>query len=179
MSRTKQTTRKNLGAKAPRNGKFFAPRKNTPTTGGVKKPHRFRPGTVALREIRKYQKSTDLLLRKLPFQRLVREVAQDFNTNLRFQQESIAALQDATEAYIVSLLSKSNLGAIHARRVTVMPKDIQLMVEVLEIHNQLKLDEVPFQLVNFDNLLFVQLFFVQILYLYLKMETNQYNWFLC
>lgn len=55
-----------------------AARKSAPTTGGVKKPHRYRPGTVALREIRKYQKSTELLIRKLPFQRLVREIAQDF-----------------------------------------------------------------------------------------------------
>ncbi|MBA0871045.1 hypothetical protein Goshw_020603, partial [Gossypium schwendimanii] len=55
-----------------------AARKSAPTTGGVKKPHQYRPGTVALREIQKYQKSTELLIRKLPFQRLVREIAQDF-----------------------------------------------------------------------------------------------------
>merc|ERR1712243_130036 len=59
--------------------------KSAPATGGVKKPHRYRPGTVALREIRRYQKSTELLIRKLPFQRLVREIAQDFKTDLRFQ----------------------------------------------------------------------------------------------
>ncbi len=58
-------------------------------SGGVKKPHRYRPGTVALREIRKYQKSTDLLIRKLPFQRLVREIAQDFKNDLRFQSSAI------------------------------------------------------------------------------------------
>merc|ERR1712107_340438 len=62
-----------------------AARKSAPSTGGVKKPHRYRPGTVALREIRRYQKSTELLIRKLPFQRLVREIAQDFKTDLRFQ----------------------------------------------------------------------------------------------
>ena len=61
--------------------------------GGVKKPHRYRPGTVALREIRRYQKSTELLIRKLPFQRLVREIAQDFKTDLRFQSAAIGALQ--------------------------------------------------------------------------------------
>ena len=65
---------------------------------GIKKPHRFRPGTVALREIRRYQKSTELLIRKLPFQRLVREIAQDFKTDLRFQASAIAALQEASEA---------------------------------------------------------------------------------
>jgi histone H3 len=79
MARTKQTARKSVGGKAPRKQLATkAARKNIPSYGGVKKPHRFRPGTVALREIRKYQKSTDLLLRKLPFQRLVREVSQDF-----------------------------------------------------------------------------------------------------
>ncbi|KAE8719954.1 histone H3.2 [Hibiscus syriacus] len=95
-------------------------------TGGVKKPHRFRPGTVALREIRKYQKSTELLIRKLPFQRLVGEIAQDFRTDLRFQSSAVAALQEAAEAYLVGLFEDTNLCAIHAKRVTIMPKDIQL-----------------------------------------------------
>ncbi len=85
-----------------------------------------RPGTVALREIRKYQKSTELLIRKLPFQRLVREVAQDFKTDLRFQSHAIMALQEASEAYLTSLFEDTNLCAIHAKRVTIMPKDIQL-----------------------------------------------------
>jgi len=94
MARTKQTVRKSAGGKAPR--KQLATkvaRKVAPSTGGVKKPHRFRPGTVALREIRRYQKSTELLIRKLPFQRLVREIAQDFKTDLRFQSAAIGALQ--------------------------------------------------------------------------------------
>ena len=72
---------------------FPAARKTFPSTSGKKKPHRFRPGTVALREIRRYQKSTELLIRKLPFQRLVREIAQDFKTDLRFQSAAIGALQ--------------------------------------------------------------------------------------
>ncbi|PHU30442.1 histone H3.2, partial [Capsicum chinense] len=101
-------------------------RKAAPATGGVKKPHRFRPGTVALREIRKYQKSTELLIRKLPFQRLVREIAQDFKTDLRFQSSAVAALQEAAEAYLVGLFEDTSLCAIHAKRVTIMPKDIQL-----------------------------------------------------
>uniref|UniRef100_A0A8C5FXL0 Histone H3.3 n=1 Tax=Gadus morhua TaxID=8049 RepID=A0A8C5FXL0_GADMO len=86
----------------------------------------FRPGTVALREIRRYQKSTELLIRKLPFQRLVREIAQDFKTDLRFQSAAIGALQEASEAYLVGLFEDTNLCAIHAKRVTIMPKDIQL-----------------------------------------------------
>jgi histone H3 len=103
-----------------------AARKSAPATGGVKKPHRYRPGTVALREIRKYQKSTELLIRKLPFQRLVREIAQDFKTDLRFQSSAVLALQEAAEAYLVGLFEDTNLAAIHAKRVTIMPKDIQL-----------------------------------------------------
>ncbi|KAG1664710.1 hypothetical protein FOA52_006687 [Chlamydomonas sp. UWO 241] len=93
MARTKQTARKSTGGKAPRKQLATkAARKSAPATGGVKKPHRYRPGTVALREIRKYQKSTELLIRKLPFQRLVREIAQDFKTDLRFQSSAVLAL---------------------------------------------------------------------------------------
>merc|ERR1712030_25403 len=101
MARTKQTARKSTGGKAPRKQLATkAARKSAPATGGVKKPHRYRPGTVALREIRRYQKSTELLIRKLPFQRLVREIAQDFKTDLRFQSSAVMALQEASEACI-------------------------------------------------------------------------------
>jgi histone H3 len=126
MARTKQTARKSTGGKAPRKHVANKAARKQVSSGGVKKPHRFRPGTVALREIRRYQKSTDLLIRKLPFQRLVREIAQDFKTDLRFQSSAIAALQEASEAYLVGLFEDSNLCAIHAKRVTIMPKDIQL-----------------------------------------------------
>ena len=97
-----------------------------PRIGGVKKPMRYRPGTVALREIRRYQKTTELLIRKIPFARLVREVAQDFKTDLRFQRQAIAALQESAEAYLVGLFEDTNLCCIHAKRVTIAPKDIQL-----------------------------------------------------
>jgi histone H3 len=109
-----QTARKSTGGKAPRKQLATkAARKATqPSAGGVKKPHRYRPGTVALREIRKYQKSTELLIRKLPFQRLVREIAQDFKTDLRFQSSAVMALQEASEAYLVSLFEDTNLAAI-------------------------------------------------------------------
>jgi histone H3 len=128
MARTKQTARKSTGGKAPRKqlASKSAARKTANTTGGVKKPHRFRPGTVALREIRRYQKSTELLIRKLPFQRLVREIAQDFKTDLRFQSSAVMALQEAAEAYLVSLFEDTNLAAIHAKRVTIQPKDLSL-----------------------------------------------------
>lgn len=100
------------------------PRVVNPVTG--KKPHRYRPGTVALREIRKYQKSTELLIRKLPFQRLVREIAQDFKTDLRFQSSAVLALQCASESYIVGMFECANVCAIHGKRVTILPRDIQL-----------------------------------------------------
>ena len=90
-----------------------------------------RPGTVALREIRRYQRSTDLLIRKLPFARLVREITQTYNSapaegEKRWQVEALMALQEACEAYLVHLFEDSNLCAIHAKRVTIFVKDIQL-----------------------------------------------------
>ncbi|KAF6840522.1 histone H3 [Colletotrichum plurivorum] len=123
--------RKSTGGKAPRKQLASkAARKSAPSTGGVKKPHRYKPGTVALREIRRYQKSTELLIRKLPFQRLVgqtvREIAQDFKSDLRFQSSAIGALQESVESYLVSLFEDTNLCAIHAKRVTIQSKDIQL-----------------------------------------------------
>jgi histone H3 len=99
---------------------------------GVKKPHRSRPGTVALREIRRFQKSTELLMRKLPFSRLVREIAQDFKSDLRFNDNAIMALQEASEAYLVGLFEDSNKCALHAKRVTLMPKDIWLARDIRE-----------------------------------------------
>ncbi|XP_013188266.1 histone H3.1-like [Amyelois transitella] len=131
MARTKQTARKSTGGKAPRKQLAMktikACRKTASMTcGGVKRPHRYRPGTVALREIRRYQKSTELLMRKLPFQRLVREIALEFKTELRIQSSAMMALQEACESYLVGLFEDTNLCAVHAKRVTIMPKDIQL-----------------------------------------------------
>ncbi|KAF8745966.1 hypothetical protein AX14_004261 [Amanita brunnescens Koide BX004] len=124
------TARKSTGGKAPRPSEPEA----HPQDDGTHKKRRFRPGTVALREIRKYQKSTDLLLRKLPFARLVREIALDMTTDmgqygvagLRWQSSALLALQEATEAYLVALFEDANLCAIHAKRVTLMTRDIQL-----------------------------------------------------
>lgn len=131
MARTKQTARKSTGGKAPRKQLATkAKRKSAPATGGIKKPHRYRPGTVALREIRRYQKSTDLLMRKLPFQRLVREVASDFKNDLRFQLTALLALQEASEYYLVKIFEEANLCAIHAKRVTIMPKDMTLALRI-------------------------------------------------
>ena len=130
MGRTKQTAARSTGGKAPR-GRYRTQhgRKmghSSQMKGGLRKPFRFRPGTVALRQIRKYQKSTELLIRKLPFQRLVREVAQKIDNTLRFQSTAILALQEASEAFLVTMFEKVNLCAIHGNRVTIKPKDILL-----------------------------------------------------
>lgn len=92
----------------------------------VKRKRRYRPGTVALREIRKFQKSTDVLIKKLPFQRLVKETAQDLKPGLRFQSTAVEALQQAAEAYLTELFEEVNLCALHAGRVTIMLRDIRL-----------------------------------------------------
>ncbi|SCV05693.1 LANO_0H13102g1_1 [Lachancea nothofagi CBS 11611] len=90
---------------------------------------RYRPSDVALQEIRKYQRSTDLLISKMPFARLVKEVTDQFTTEeqqLRWQSMAIMALQEASEAYLVGLLEHTNLLALHAKRITIMRKDMQL-----------------------------------------------------
>ena len=127
MARTKVTAQKSAGGKAARGDLVAkAARKAAPAVGTMKKTTRYRPGVLALREIRKYQKSTELLIRKLPFQRLVKEIAQEVKSDLKFQTQAILALQEAAEAYLVGLFEDTNLCAIHAKRVTIMPKDIQL-----------------------------------------------------
>ena len=148
MARTKQTARKKTGGKsvlatlaanaARRGGPSKSPRGGgmvvtASLVGGVaKKKRRWRNGTVALREIRKYQKSTQPLLRQLPFMRLVREIAQEFKSDLRWNPQAFAALQHATEAYLVGVFEDTNLCAIHAHRVTIMPKDMQLARRIKE-----------------------------------------------
>jgi len=126
MARTKQTARKHVNGAFRKQMSSKPARKKTLAAGGIKKPHRFRPGTVALREIRKYQKSTELLIRKVPFARLVREIAQDIKVGVRFQSAAVGALQEAAEGYLVGLFEDANLCALHAKRVTIMVKDIEL-----------------------------------------------------
>ena len=127
LAKKREEERKKAAARMAKKGGQKAPK------GGVKKRYRYRPGTIALKQIRQYQKSTELLIRKLPFQRLVREIAGDSKIitsplcgRVRFQSTAIMALQEAAEAYLVGLFEDSNLCAIHAKRVTIMPKDIQL-----------------------------------------------------
>ena len=153
MTRKKQLARKDYGGKSPR--RQLSVKRPRPTAG-IKKKHRFRPGklnyymliqtnlniqlihyllynkfnsfegTVAMREIRRYQRSTDLLLRKIPFQRLCRQIAEEAGYNMRFSFIGLECLQEAAEAYLVGLFEDSNLCAIHARRITILPRDIAL-----------------------------------------------------
>ena len=139
MGRTKQTARKSTGGKLPRKDLFTS--SNRPNKGSKslkklvsrrnepekkKKVRRHRPGVVALKDIRKYQKTTELLITRLPFQRLCREIAQDYKVDIRFKPSAVMALQEAAEAYLVSLFEDTNLAAIHAKRVTIQPKDLAL-----------------------------------------------------
>ncbi|XP_042365642.1 histone H3-like centromeric protein A isoform X2 [Plectropomus leopardus] len=111
-----------------------SPRRKPPPASPKKR--RFRPGTKALMEIRKFQKSTDLLLRKGPFSRLVREVCESFSReSLRWQVYALLALQEAAEAFLVMIFSDANLCAIHAKRVTVFPRDIQLARRIRGVDN--------------------------------------------
>ncbi len=127
MACTKQTARKSTGGKGPQKRcATKAARKSAPASGGIKKTHCYCPGTVALCEICTYKKSIEFLLHKVPYQRLVREITQGFSGDLRFQSSALGASQEASEAYLVRLYENTNVCAIHAKRVTIMPKDIQL-----------------------------------------------------
>ena len=129
MTRMKQAARKSVASLAPQKQRSLGLRgaqKSKSSAGGVKKKRRMRPGTVALREIRHYQKRTNLLMQKLPFQRLVRELAQDWKCDMRFQPSALDALHVASEDYLIRLFEDCNLCAIHAKRVTIQPKDMQL-----------------------------------------------------
>jgi len=126
MARTKQTARRSTGGNAPACLARAAARRATKAGSNPAVKRRNRPGTVALRDIRKFQRSGELLLSKLPFQRLAREVAQEYTNSPRFQASAVLALQKAAEAYLVGLFQDAQLCAVHAKRVTVMSKDIQL-----------------------------------------------------
>jgi histone H3 len=126
MARTKQTARKGTSFASRRFLGIKAARRSPAKPPQLQKPHRYRPGSLALKEIRKYQKGTKLLLRRLPFQGLVKELAQQYRSDVRFQSTAILALQEAAEAYMVGLFEDANLCAVHDKRVTIQPKDFQL-----------------------------------------------------
>jgi histone H3 len=121
MGRTKLSARKSTEGKSPKKKRaFYGARKSAPANGGYKKPHRYRPGTVALREIRRYQKSADLVVPKLPFKRLVYEMLLD-RTEI-MMGTAVSGLQEASESFLTGLLDHANLCAIHANRVSLNKK---------------------------------------------------------
>jgi histone H3 len=129
MPRTKVIARKTVG----RNLKIIKPLKTCKMwvrkSACINKPSKIlrrRPGTVALREIRSMQKSTNLLIQKLPFQRLVKEVTSEYKSDFRIQSQAILALQEAAEAFMVGFFEDANLCAIHSKRVTIMTRDFLL-----------------------------------------------------
>ena len=127
MARTKQTVRRSTGGKAPcKQLATKAARKSAPTAMRVKMPHWYQPGTIALREIRCYQKTTDLLVPKKSVGALVKEISQDFKGDLRWNLNAILNLHHSSEAYLVGLFEDTNLCTIHAGHVTIKPKDIKL-----------------------------------------------------
>ncbi|KAM3721243.1 histone H3.1 [Dirofilaria immitis] len=142
MARTKQTAKKSL----PARGKLMKLRAKRERINGTKhkvqnsepivenisviKKRRYKPGMRALQEIRRLQRTVNLLMPRAPFQRLVREIAMNVlekNNDLRFQSLAISALQEAAEVYLTCLFEDSNLAAIHAKRITIFPKDIQFV----------------------------------------------------
>ena len=131
----KQTARKTQGLPTKRRRLLtMLPRKRAPPTGGVKKPHRYRPGTVALREIRRYQNTTDTLIPKRSFQLLVQEVVQN-ECRLRgieckrIQSMALLGLQTACEQYVTELFSQTQIAAIHGKRITIQPRDMSLALQ--------------------------------------------------
>jgi histone H3 len=139
MARTKQIVRAPYGGKTSRkefhtlaslkvarNSSSASSSHGFSNKGISKKPYRYRPSSDVLKDIRKYQKSTELLIRKVPFQRLVREITHSFKTDMKFQSNALLALQEATEAYLVGLFQDTHECAIHAKRMTILPKDMQL-----------------------------------------------------
>ena len=132
MVRSKTTPRKHIATKAACKVVSTGGFPRLRLLGGKGKNHKYRPGTVALREIRRYQKSTKLLIRKVPFMRLVREVAReaclhfDYEPDMRFQSTAVLALQEAAEAFLVQLFRDANECAINAKRVSIRPWDLKL-----------------------------------------------------
>ncbi len=129
MARTKQTTCKSTGGKAPRIQ--LATNNLARSFGGVQKPHRWCPGTIALRETCKHQKNMDLLMRKARFQHLVRKIACEMKSDLQMQSTALLALQEAAQAYLGGLFNNTNECTLHdAKHVTIMPKDMQLALHI-------------------------------------------------
>jgi histone H3 len=126
-AQTKQTAVKSKATKRPLGSKTGKKSAGSSGSAGVKKSFRWRPGTVALRQVKKLQQTTGTLIARAPFSRLVREIAESHKAGLRFQSSAVAAIQEATESFVIGLLGDANLTALHANRVTALPRDLQLV----------------------------------------------------
>ncbi|KAF3439885.1 hypothetical protein FNV43_RR18163 [Rhamnella rubrinervis] len=125
---TPSPRRKSTAGPSTRRAESATPRR-TPRSSGTQrqKKHRYRPGTVALREIRHFQKSCNLLIPAAPFIRTVREITSQYSQQVnRWKPEALVALQEAAEDFLVHLFEDAMLCAIHAKRVTLMKKDFEL-----------------------------------------------------
>ena len=110
------------------------------STGGIKKPHRYLPGLLALHEICRYQQSTESLICRTPFNKLIKEILHEYqicpqgpgtpSVQVCFQSTALAALQEAAQNFLIGLFEDVNLLAVHAKRVTVMPRDIRLVLRI-------------------------------------------------
>jgi histone H3 len=114
-----------IALKTPRLSDRPAAFKTNPTDSPIKKKRRYRAGTVALREIRKYQRTTDNLILRLPFKKLVKEILQDYKDDFLVSKEAFSCLQESAEMFLVNLLEDTQLAAIHAKRITIKPVDMQ------------------------------------------------------
>ena len=135
MARSKQTARVATPQALAKRALAGLARRNAPAPETAKKTHRYRPGTVALREIRKYQKTTHFLIALAPFNRFVREISQDRSKDMRWSINAVHALQESAESFLVTLMEETNLAAIHRKRITIAPKDMDLVKKLREIVN--------------------------------------------
>lgn len=122
--------RKNLASRKIHTEGRIVAKKESASNDALKKKFRWRPGTVVLREVRRYQNSTDFLIAKAPFRRLVREIVSNLKESFRMSPTCVEALQESTELYVTSVLADANLCTLHANRVTIYPKDIQLALKL-------------------------------------------------
>ena len=133
MARVKQIARKNEGIGGKLSRKLPANKKSKKSSQVIdrkKKFHRFRPG-IATKENKKYQKNTELFIRKISFQRLVREIAQEISNDIIFKRSAILTLQEETESFIIKLFENSNICAMHGKRIAIYLKDIQITKRLL------------------------------------------------
>jgi histone H3 len=132
MARTKQTANANSAYAKKSPFRMILKRAFQSKLAGARKPIRFKPGTVALRQIRKLQRTCDLLLPLQPFQRLIREIALSFKSDLRFEREALLAIQEAAEAHIICMFQHTQNLAIHSGRKTIQDKDLSLALHIRE-----------------------------------------------